>query len=70
MRFQRVTVDPEQMDGLPCIHSLRVPVATVVDMVAGMSDTEILEAYPSLELEDIRESLHYASAAVVRERYI
>lgn len=55
MRFSRITVDPEQMDGLPCIRGLRIPVATVVDMVAsGMANDEILGAYPDLELEDIR----------------
>jgi uncharacterized protein (DUF433 family) len=41
--FPRITVDPNQMDGLPCISGLRIPVATVVDMVAsGMSEDEIL----------------------------
>jgi uncharacterized protein (DUF433 family) len=70
MTFQRITVDPEQMDGLPCIRSLCIPVATIVDMVAvGMSDAEILEAYPLLELEDIREALKFAAAAV-RERQL
>jgi uncharacterized protein (DUF433 family) len=70
MRYQRITVDPEQMDGLPCIRGLRIPVATVVDMVAtGMSETEILDAYPSLEVADIREALQFAAAAV-RERQL
>lgn len=70
MQFQRITIDPEQMDGLPCIRSLRIPVATVVDMVAsGMRNEEILEAYPDLELEDIHEALKYAAAAV-RERQL
>ena len=60
MKFQRITVDPEQMDGLPCIRGLRIPVATVVDIVATrLSEAEILEAYPSLEAEDIREALQY-----------
>jgi len=65
MQFQRITVNPEQMDGLPCIRGLRIPVTTVVDMVAsGMSTDEILAAYPDLEREDIREALQYAAAAV------
>ena len=56
------------MGGLPCIRGLRMPVARVVNMVAeGMSYTAILEAYPNLEEEDIREALRYA-AAEVRER--
>jgi uncharacterized protein (DUF433 family) len=56
------------MGGLPCIRGLRMPVARVVSMVAeGMSHTRILEAYPDLEEEDIREALRYAAAAL-RER--
>jgi uncharacterized protein (DUF433 family) len=66
--FTRIKVDPHQMGGAPCIRSLRIPVATVVGMVSeGMTETEILNAYPDLELEDIRESLRYAAEAV-RER--
>lgn len=65
MHFARITVDAKQMDGLPCIRGLRIPVTTVVSMVAdGMSDDEILRAYPDLEAEDIREALHYAAEAV------
>ncbi|MCA0458704.1 MAG: DUF433 domain-containing protein [Chloroflexi bacterium] len=70
MKFQRITVKPEQMDGLPCIRGLRIPVATVVDMIAsGMSNDEILNAYPDLELEDILEALQFAASAV-RERQL
>lgn len=65
MNFERITIDPEQMGGVPCIRGLRIPVATVVGMVAdGMTDDEILEAYPDLELGDIREALYYAAEAV------
>ncbi len=65
-----ITVDPDQMDGLPCIRGLRIPVATVVDMVAsGMSEDKILRDFPDLEREDIREALRYAAAAV-RERQL
>jgi uncharacterized protein (DUF433 family) len=56
MSFARITVRADQMDGVPCIRGLRIPVSTVVGMVAdGMSDAEILAAYPDLEAEDIRE---------------
>lgn len=56
------------MGGVPCIRGLRIPVATVVGVVAeGMSDPEILAAYPDLEVEDIREAVRYAAEAV-RER--
>jgi uncharacterized protein (DUF433 family) len=66
--FTRITVDPSQMGGLPCIRGLRIPVATVVGMVAdGMAEAEILSAYPDLEVEDVREALRYAAEAV-RER--
>jgi len=70
MPFQRITVNPHQMGGIPCVRGLRIPVATVVGMVAdGMSDEEILKAYPDLTRDDIRESLRYAAEAV-RERAI
>jgi uncharacterized protein (DUF433 family) len=63
--FTRITVDPAQMGGTPCIRGLRIPVSTVVGMVSeGMTENEILKAYPDLELEDIRESLRYAAEAV------
>jgi uncharacterized protein (DUF433 family) len=68
MRFTRITVNPKQMGGVPCIRGLRIPVATVVGMVAdGMTETEILEAYPDLERDDLTEALRYAADAV-RER--
>ncbi len=66
--FTRITVDPNQMGGLPCIRGLRIPVATVVGMIGdGMAEAEILDAYPDLEVEDLREALRYAAEAV-RER--
>jgi uncharacterized protein (DUF433 family) len=68
MRFERITIEPDKMGGVPCIRGLRIPVATVVGMVAeGMSVDEILADYPDLEAEDVREALQYAAEAV-RER--
>ena len=68
MTFARITVSPDQMDGVPCIRGLRIPVATVVGMVADrMNEDEILQAFPDLERDDIREALRYAAEAV-RER--
>ena len=68
MKFIRITVNPNQMNGVPCIRGLRIPVATVVGMISdGMTEKEIVEAYPDLEYEDIRESLRYAAEAL-RER--
>jgi uncharacterized protein (DUF433 family) len=63
--FDRITIRQDQMGGAPCIRGLRIPVATIVGMVAnGVTDTEILDAYPDLEAEDIRASLHFAAEAV------
>jgi uncharacterized protein (DUF433 family) len=68
MAYKRITIDPNKMGDVPCIRGLRIPVATVVGMVAdGMTEMEILGALPDLEAEDIREALHYAAEAV-RER--
>ena len=68
MKFTRITVNPHQMGGVACIRGLRIPVASVVGMVAdGMTQAEILEAYPDLEAGDIQEALQYAAEAV-RER--
>ena len=68
MKFTRITVNPQQMGGVPCMRGLRVPVATVVGMVAdGMTEAEILKAYPDLTPADIHEALQYAAEAV-RER--
>jgi uncharacterized protein (DUF433 family) len=68
MKFVRITINPKQMGGVPCIRGLRIPVSTVVGMVAdGMNEPEILRAFPDLELDDIREALRYAAEAV-RER--
>jgi uncharacterized protein (DUF433 family) len=62
VKFTRITVDPRQMAGVPCIRSLRITVATVVSMIAkGMAEPEILTAYPDLESADIKESLFYAA---------
>ena len=56
------------MDGVACIRGARIPVATVVGMMAdGMSNEEILQTYPDLEAEDIREALRFAAEAL-RER--
>lgn len=65
MTFDRITVRAEQMGGVPCIRGLRIPVATVVGMLAdGMATDEILAAYPDLEATDVEEALRYAAQAV------
>ena len=68
MSFTRITVRPDQMGGVPCIRGLRIPVATIVGLIAdGVSEPEILDEYPDLDLADIREAMRYAADAV-RER--
>jgi len=58
----RITLDPDVMEGKPCIRRMRITVGTVVGLVAsGRSIPEILAAYPYLEEEDVREALAYAA---------
>jgi len=65
MRFSRITVNPSQMNGVPCIRGLRIPVATVVAMFAeGMREKDIISAFPDLEIADLEEALQYAAAAL------
>ena len=68
MEFKRVTTSPRQMGGVPCLRGLRIPVATIVGLVAeGQTPRAILALYHDLEAEDIREALLFAAEAV-RER--
>jgi uncharacterized protein (DUF433 family) len=62
MEFTRITVNPRQMGGVACIRNPRIPVATVVGMLAeGMTEEEILQALPDLERVDIREASQYST---------
>jgi len=68
MEFKRITADPRQMGGVPCLRGLRIPVATIVSLVAeGQSVPQILALYPDLDADDVREALLFAAEAV-RER--
>lgn len=68
MEFKRITTNPRQMGGVPCLRGLRIPVATVVALVAEGQTTEgVLALYPDLEADDVREALLFAAEAV-RER--
>ena len=70
MAFTRITVNPNQMGGVPCLRGLRIPVAIVVQLIAeGQNARQILDAYPDLEAEDIHEALRFAADAV-RERVL
>jgi uncharacterized protein (DUF433 family)/uncharacterized protein with HEPN domain len=69
MVFTRITVDPALMGGVPTIRGLRIPVATVVSMVAdGMTPEEICRDLPDLTPQDVAESLWYAAETVVDRR--
>jgi uncharacterized protein (DUF433 family) len=64
--FDRITVNPNQMGGVPCIRGIRIPVATVLRMLAGgMTEPEILGDYPDLRIEDIRECLRFAAVSAM-----
>ena len=64
--FERISVDPAQMGGVPCVRNLRIPVATVLRLLAGgLKEQEILSEYPDLQVEDIRECLRFAAASAM-----
>lgn len=68
-QFTRITLDPEIMGGKPCIRGMRVTVDAVVGLVsAGYSAERILEAYPYLEADDIKEVLTFASLQGVNSK--
>lgn len=65
MAFERITVDPERMGGVPCIRDLRVTVGMVLgQLAAGRTTDEVLEDYPYLERADVLAALEYAAARV------
>ena len=65
MEFQRITVNPRQMGGLPCIRGQRMPVSTLVALLGnGMTEDHILSDHRDLEREDIPQALLYASEVV------
>jgi uncharacterized protein (DUF433 family) len=64
--FGRITVEPGKMGGVACIRGLRIPVATVVAMVAdGMTAADVVRELPSLEVEDVAEALRFAADALL-----
>lgn len=67
--FDRITFDHNIMAGQACIRGMRVPVSLILNLVAnGKTVAEIIEDYPYLEPEDIRQSLQYAAWLVQEER--
>ncbi len=70
LEFNRITIDPNVMGGQPCIKGLRIPVALIVRLVAsGKAFKEIIEDYPELKEEDIKQALEFAAWATT-ERVI
>jgi uncharacterized protein (DUF433 family) len=63
--MERITIDPAVMGGVPCLRGLRIPVATVVNMMAGgMTAQQIVDELPPLELEDVAAALRFAADSV------
>jgi uncharacterized protein (DUF433 family) len=69
-RHDRITIEPDKMDGQPCIRGLRFPVVTVLRMVAGgMSAYDIVGEHPDHQHEDIPAALNYAAEALAEHYY-
>lgn len=65
MRFERITINANQMGGLPCVRGLRIPVTTIIgQLAAGQSHEQILADFPELEIDDIYAALAFAAEAV------
>jgi uncharacterized protein (DUF433 family) len=68
VRYERISVDHRIMGGVPCIVGTRIPVATLVSMIAeGMTSDEIVLDFPQISPDDVREALQFAAEAM-RER--
>lgn len=68
MAFERIQVDPRKMGGVPIIRDLRMPAATIINMVAdGRTVEQILSDFPELEAVDVKQALQFA-AATLNER--
>ncbi|BAY23261.1 hypothetical protein NIES2100_30250 [Calothrix sp. NIES-2100] len=61
----RITINPKQCGGRPCIRGMRIRVSDVLDLfAAGLTAEQILEEMPDLEMDDLKASLIYASRKV------
>jgi uncharacterized protein (DUF433 family) len=68
--LKRISIDPNVCFGKPCIRGTRVWVSLIIDnLAAGVSEEEIIAAYPGIEHEDIMAALSYA-AEMTRERHV
>ncbi len=63
MDFKRITTNSDHTGGVPCLRGLRIPVATIVALVAeGQTAQDILALYPDLDADDVREALLFAAS--------
>lgn len=70
-RLDRIVIDPDICMGQPTIRGTRIPVSVILKMLAaGMSVSEILEAYPELEEEDIYQAVKYAAWVVSDQLHV
>lgn len=62
---QRITINPDQCGGRPCIRGMRIRVLDILDLLAsGLNQEQILEELPDLEIEDIEASIKYARGKI------
>ncbi len=70
MKYNRITINPDQMAGVPCVRGLRIPLSTIVGKVAeGMNFRQILDSFPNLENEDLAQSLQFAAEDVSEREF-
>lgn len=69
--LSRISSDPEILNGKPCVKGTRIPVWLVIGMLGdGMTETEVLDSYPSLTEDDIHACLKFASLKMDYERML
>ena len=67
--IERITINPEQCGGRPCIRGMRIRVIDILDLLAaGLTAEEVLEELPDLEMEDIQAALLYAARYIDHPR--
>ena len=69
-RLDRITINPEICLGQPTIRGMRITVGVVLKMLASHPVQEVLEAYPELEEEDVRQAMQYAAWLASDQLYL
>jgi len=63
--FDRITIEPDQMGGNPCIRGMRITVRRILEILAAYPDrAELFRDYPDLQEEDLQQALAFAAATV------